>query len=265
MRSKTCAMDSMSMSVSLTSNTRTDGAAVIVPSSSVHSTTTTIFPPASPASMMRCASRISSKREDPRRRCLEPAGGHLIGDVLQRHVDSGKPGSPNMKLPKKFQLTPLGMRSSGLKSPMGSSPPNQPHRHAVPSRRSMSNESRIVLLPTRSRTASICLASAMPAASVGDSSSTRATPRDSSRLKRSRFRAVAMTRAPAATAILTAAWPNDDVAPRMTMVWPAPSFRLWKRQVHAVANVSGSAANCDHGKSDSMRATLAARTRVYSA
>jgi len=30
--------------------------------------------------------------------------------------------------------------------------------------------------------------------------------------KRSRLRAVAITRAPAATAILTAAWPNDEVA-----------------------------------------------------
>ena len=82
---------------------------------------------------------------------------------------------------------------------------------------------------------------------------------------RLRVRVVAMTRAPAATAILTAAWPNDEFAPRITTVCPAEILRLRKRQVQAVANVSGSAANWDHGSSESMSVTLAARTRVYSA
>ncbi|CNH17305.1 Uncharacterised protein [Mycobacterium tuberculosis] len=79
------------------------------------------------------------------------------------------------------------------------------------------------------------------------------------------LRAVAMTRAPAATAIFSAAWPNADVAPRKTNVCPAVRLRLRNKQVHATAYVSGNAARSDHGRSDSIRATLAARTRVYSA
>ena len=39
--------------------------------------------------------------------------------------------------------------------------------------------------------------------------------------KRSRLRVVAMTRAPALTARLTAAWPKEDVAPRMTSGLPS--------------------------------------------
>ena len=36
--------------------------------------------------------------------------------------------------------------------------------------------------------------------------------------KRSRFRVVAITRAPALTAMLTAAWPKEEVAPRTKRV-----------------------------------------------
>ena len=84
----------------------------------------------------------------------------------------------------------------------------------------------MVLLPTRSRTASICLASAMWAARSGRSNSTREAPNFSSMGKRSGLRAVAMTRAPAATAILSAAWPNDDVAPRITRVCPGAQVEV---------------------------------------
>jgi hypothetical protein len=118
---------------------------------------------------------------------------------------------------------------------MGSSPPSHPARQAVPPRRNMSSESRMVLLPTRSSTASTCLASAMWAARSGTSTSTRAAPSFSSMAKREGLRVVAMTRASAATAILTAAWPKDEVAPPMTRVCPARRFRLRNRQVQAVA------------------------------
>ena len=69
----------------------------------------------------------------------------------------------------------------------------------------------MVLLPTRSSTASSCFA-------LGDAlgqirlllHSTRATPSASSLGERSPLRVVAMTRVPALTAILMAAWPNDE-------------------------------------------------------
>src|SRR5437879_5396802 len=53
--------------------------------------------------------------------------------------------------------------------------------------------------------------------------------------RRHLLRVVAMIRAPALTAILSAAWPNDEVAPRITSVWSLVISRLRKRQVHAVA------------------------------
>src|SRR5262245_34688225 len=72
----------------------------------------------------------------------------------------------------------------------------------------MARESRMVLLPTRSSTASSCFASAMRLDRSGPSCSTRAAPNASSLGERSPLRVVAMTRAPALTAILTAAWPK---------------------------------------------------------
>ena len=53
--------------------------------------------------------------------------------------------------------------------------------------------------------------------------------------KRSRLRVVAITRAPALTAILSAAWPNEEVAPRMHEQLPLLISRLRNRQVQAVA------------------------------
>ena len=52
---------------------------------------------------------------------------------------------------------------------------------------------------------------------------------------RSRLRLVAMTFAPALTASFTAAWPKEEVAPRITSVWPGWISRLRNRQVQAVA------------------------------
>src|SRR6516162_1364636 len=113
--------------------------------------------------------------------------------------DTGKPGLPNTKLAKKVRWTPLGICASGLKSAIGARPPSHPARQARPPRRSMARESRMVLLPTRSSTASSFLASAIRCDSSGPSVSTRAAPSCSSRATRSRPRVVAMTRTPAST------------------------------------------------------------------
>ena len=93
----------------------------------------------------------------------------------------------------------------------------------------------MVLLPTRSSTASSFLASAIRSDRSGPSISPRSAPSASSIGNRSRLRVVAMTRAPALTAMLTAAWPKDEVAPRITSVWPSAISRLRNRQVQAVA------------------------------
>src|SRR5262249_19065199 len=98
---------------------------------------------------------------------------------------------------------------------MGWRPPSQPARQERPPRRSMARESSTTLLPTKSSTASIFLASAMCFDRSRRSISQRSAPNFSSMEKRSRLRVVAITRACAFTAILSAAWPNDDVAPRM--------------------------------------------------
>ena len=80
-----------------------------------------------------------------------------------------------------------------------------------------------------------CLASAIRWESSGPSVSTRSAPSCSSRATRSRPRVVAMTRTPASTAMLSAAWPKEDAAPRMTSVCPSAISRLRNRQVQAVA------------------------------
>jgi hypothetical protein len=74
-----------------------------------------------------------------------------------------------------------------------------------------------------------------------------------------------MTRAPALTAMLTAACPKDEVAPRITRVCPRAISRLRNRQVHAVAYVSGMAARSAHDRSDSMAATFDTGARANSA
>ena len=84
----------------------------------------------------------------------------------------------------------------------------------------------MVLLPTRSSTASIFFASAIRLERSGPSISTRSTPSFSSMANRSRLRVVAMTFAPALTASFTAAWPKDEVAPRITRVWPLRDLQV---------------------------------------
>ncbi len=93
----------------------------------------------------------------------------------------------------------------------------------------------MVLLPTRSSTASIFPASAIRLDRSGPSTSARTAPSPSGIGNWSRLRVVPMTFAPAFTAMLSAAWPNDDVAPRITSVWPLAISRLRNRQVQAVA------------------------------
>jgi hypothetical protein len=93
----------------------------------------------------------------------------------------------------------------------------------------------MVLLPTRSSTASIFPASAIRWERSGRSISARTAPSAPSIGKRLGLRVVAMTFAPALTAILRAAWPKDEVAPRMTSVWPEAISRLRNKHVQAVA------------------------------
>src|SRR5262249_41921596 len=117
----------------------------------------------------------------------------------------------------------------------------------------------------RSSTASSFLASAIRLDRSGPSTSTRLAPSDSSFGKRSRLRVVAITFTPALAAMFSAAWPNDDVAPRITRGWPLAISRLRNKQVQAVAYVSGIAASSAHDRSDSIAATFVIGARVYSA
>ena len=87
----------------------------------------------------------------------------------------------------------------------GSKQKHPPARHERPPRRSIARESSMTLFPTRSSTASIFFASAMCFDKSGRSISQRAAPSFSSLGKRSRLRVVAITCAPALTAILSAA------------------------------------------------------------
>ena len=58
--------------------------------------TTTIFPPASPASMTRCASWISSKPNTRIGLALKAPGRHLLRDLLQRYVGQREPRPINV-------------------------------------------------------------------------------------------------------------------------------------------------------------------------
>jgi hypothetical protein len=75
-----------------------------------------------------------------------------------------------------------------------------------------------------------------------------------------------MMPASALTAILAAACPNDEVAPRTTSSWPLSISRLRKRHVQAVVYVSGiAAASSAHDRSASISATFEVGARVTSA
>ncbi len=80
--------------------------------------------------------------------------GDAIDDRLHGMSESGNPGAPNMKLPKKLKCTPLGICNSGIEAAIGARPPRKPARQRRPSRRTMVSDPRTVLLPTSSSTAS---------------------------------------------------------------------------------------------------------------
>src|SRR5262249_60333853 len=63
--------------------------------------TTTIFPPASFASMTRCASRISSKRKTRLALASSLPAAASAAIACRGTSESGKPGGPNTKLAKK--------------------------------------------------------------------------------------------------------------------------------------------------------------------
>src|SRR5215472_532674 len=166
---------------------------------------------------------------------LEPARRHLLSNLLQRHVGQREPRRAEREAAKEGQVHATGHLQQWVEV-LDRREPGQPTGEACTApRRSMARESRMVLLPTRSSTASSCLASAMRLERSGPSSSTRDTPNFSRMATRPWLRVVAMTRAPASTAMLMAAWPNDDIPPRITSVWFLAISRLRKRQVHAVA------------------------------
>src|SRR5262245_48232945 len=127
----------------------------------------------------------------------------------------------------------------------------------------MAIESRIVLLPTRSRTASTRF-SAMCRERSGRSNSTRRAPSAVNFGVRSRLRVVAMTLAPAWAAMFSAAWPSAEVAPRSTSAWPLLSSRFRCRQVQAVAYDSGIAASSAQGSFVSIATTFDGHGRVLS-
>src|SRR4029077_237930 len=71
--------------------------------------------------------------------------------------------------------------------------------------------------------------------------------------------------APASAAMLRAARPKAEVAPRITRVWPSLISKLRCRHVQAVAYDSGITANSSHDRSVLMGTTLVAGGHVYSA
>src|SRR5437870_12708954 len=182
---------------------------------------------------MRFADLLEAKHAG--RLGLEPARRHLLRNFLQRHVGQREARRAEHKTTEEREVDTTRHLQQRVEVLDRREPPRQPARHARPPRRSMARESRMVLLPTRSSTASSCLASAMRWERSGPSNSTREAPSFCTIANRCWLRVVAMIRAPALTAILSAAWPNDEVAPRITSVWSLVISRLRKRQVHAVA------------------------------
>lgn len=79
------------------------------------------------------------------------------------------------------------------------------------------------------------------------------------------MRVVANTVAPAPAAALIAAWPSDDVPPRISTRSPPRSAGLPCSALHAVAYTSGIAASSGHGSPVSTGTTLLAGTVTSSA
>jgi hypothetical protein len=190
---------------------------------------------------------------------------HLFGDGLKRNVRERKLRCAEHKAAEESQIdaachlqerVEVGDRSETAQ-PAGQAGATTPAEHPE------GIENSAVAHEVKHCIDMLCFSDAFERS--GPSSSTRCAPRSSSFLNRSRLRVVAMTFAPASTAILSAASPKDEVAPRITSICPFVSSRLRKRQVQAVAYDSGSAASASHGRSDSICATPVASARVYSA
>ena len=207
--------------------------------------TTTILPLAWLASMTRCASRMSSNQKSA---TVSPAAcrGDFGAISCNGTSDRGNPGVPNTKLPKNVKYTPLAICRSGLKSWIGARPPSHPagrrarrgeacranrqlcccRRGRGPRRASWFRASVLTVPAPRSRTARRRVLQhweSFPVAGRSDNSFTGVHGH------------------------VDCSWPKDDVAPRISRVWPLAISRLRNRQVQAVAYVSGMAASSAHG------------------
>lgn len=114
------------------------------------------FPPASPSPGEAVRPRCRRRRTRQRAADLELLSrGDPLGYLGQRHNGEREAGRPEDEAAEERQGRRCLPSASGLKSGIGARPPSQPARQVWPPRRRRSSESRIVLLPTRSRTALI--------------------------------------------------------------------------------------------------------------
>jgi hypothetical protein len=129
----------------------------------------------------------------------------------------------------------------------------------------MAWESRMVLLPTRLSTASIFPASVIRFERSGTSTCARMAVSSSSIGNRSRLRVVTMTFAPALTAMLSAAWPKDEVAPPDDQRLTRGELQVAEQARPGRGVVSGIAARSAHERPVSMAVMFVTGARVYSA
>ena len=173
--------------------------------------------------------------KDAGRSGVELAVLHLFGDVAQWYVRQRETGCAEYKAAEKSQMHAAGHPQKWIEVRYGceSTQPACQARAPAAAQHIQGVEDRAVAHQVEDGIDLLGLGDARGQVRRLDLGA--AAPSAVSIANWSGLRLVAITRAPRRMASLTAAWPNDEVAPRMTMVWPAANSRLRNRHVQAVA------------------------------
>jgi hypothetical protein len=166
---------------------------------------------------------------------VEPTGRGVRGNLLKRHVRERKSRSPEHEAAEEGQIDAARHLQQRVEVGDGieTAKPASQTRTAAAAKHGEGIEHDRIAHQIEHRIDLLRLRDALR--QTRRSISQRSAPSFSSMAKRSRLRVVTITRTPALTAILSAAWPNEEVAPRMTSNCPFSISRLRNRQVQAVA------------------------------
>src|SRR5262245_4162960 len=172
--------------------------------------------------------------EDARRLDIEPAGRSVRSNLLKRHIRERKAWSAEHEAAEESQIDTARHLQQRVEvgNWIEAAEPAGKTGTAATAKHGERVERDAVAYQVEHRIDLLCVGDMLRQIAA---LSQRSAPNFSSLEKRSRLRVVATTRTPALTAILSAARPNEEVAPRMTSNCPRSISRLRNRQVQAVA------------------------------